>query len=195
METQAAFTAVIQQIDQANQQDPNTELHQGRDVPRELLYSQRMTARLATFAPEASDLVRIAVHAQHIQRWKIPRQDYPLGRAGYKRWRTDLARFHAATTGDIMAAAGYDTDAIEQVKTLLQKKQLKRNAQVQLLEDVVCLVFLEHYLADFAKKHSPEKLVDIIKKTWHKMSERGHQAALQLPLSAHLSALIDKALA
>ena len=189
------FAQVIEQIDLANRQDPNTDRDGDSVVPREYLYSQRMTARLEVFAPQASELLQIAVRAQHIQRWKIPRQDYPAGRAGYKRWRTDLAGFHATATADIMAAAGYPEEAIERVRSLLQKKQLKRDAEVQTLEDVVCLVFLEHYLADFANKHSEEKLIDIIKKTWKKMSERGHQAAGELPLATHLAALVGKALA
>lgn len=195
MNSDIRMAQVIEQIDAANRNDPNSVQHQGSAVPSEYLYSLRMTARLQAFEPQASALLQIAVRAQHIQRWKIPRRDYPEGRTGYKRWRSELAKFHADTTAAIMAAAGYDDGAIEIVKGLLQKKQLKRDPQVQTLEDVVCLVFIEHYLADFSGKHSEEKLLDIIAKTWHKMSARGHDAALQLPLADHLKTLIGKALA
>jgi hypothetical protein len=181
-------------IDEANQDDPNTIEIDGEAVARELLYGQRMSARLDAFAPNAPELVRVAVRAQHVCRWTIPRADYPDGRAGYKRWRSELARRHADIAGRIMASAGYGDDEIARVADLLQKKRLRHDAEVQLLEDVACLVFLEHYFDDFAAKHPRDKVIDIVQKTWRKMSEEGQAAALQLPLTDSALDLVKEAL-
>lgn len=189
------YAAAIAAIDAANQEDPNRELWEGEEHPKELLYSQRMSGWLERFAPDASEALRLAVRAQHIRRWTIPRSDYPEGRAGYKRWRSDLAGFHAATAGEILAEVGYDDATIRRVQGLIRKEQLKRDAEAQCLEDVVCLVFLENYFADFAQKHDEEKLIDILQKTWKKMSPDGHEAALGLALPAGAQEIVEKALA
>jgi len=181
-------------FDAANAQDPNTEIVDGKEAPKELIYSQRMTKQLHKFLPEASDTLQLATRSQHICRWKIPRSDYPMDRQGYKKWRLDLAIFHGETAGEIMAANGYDEEHIQRVKDLLLKRSLKRDEEVQALEDVVCLVFLEFYLDDFASKHDEAKLIDIIQKTWNKMSATGHAAALKLPLSNAMLSLVTKAL-
>ncbi len=182
-------------FDQANQQDPNLETVNGQPHPKEWLYGQRMSQCLQKFCPEASTALQLAARSQHIQRWKIARSDYPEGRQGYKKWRSDLARFHADTAATILSDLHFDNETITRVKDLLQKKQLKRDPEAQALEDVICLVFLEHYLADFATKHNEEKLLGIIQKTWKKMSAEGHQAALNLPLEPAMLALVQKALA
>ena len=189
------LTALLRAIDDINRTDPNQVEHQGQTIAKELLYSQRMTQHLQAFAPDASELLQIAAHAQHIKRWHLPRSDFPQNRSGYKSWRSELARFHAQLTAELMATAGYASEEQLRVGALLQKKQLKRDPEVQTLEDVICLVFIEHYLTDFAAKHSEEKLISIIQKTWTKMSEQGQQAALKLPLSDDLLNLIGKALA
>ena len=181
-------------FDEANQQDPNKELVNGQMVAKEWIYAQRMTARLHLFCDSPSETLQLATRAQHICRWMIPRSDYPMDRAGYKKWRTDLALYHGETAGKIMAEKGYDDEAIQRVKDLLLKRGLKRDDEVQALEDVICLVFLEFYLEDFAQKHDEDKLIDIIRKTWNKMSEAGHQAALKLPLSPDMLQLVTKAL-
>jgi hypothetical protein len=181
-------------FDTANCEDPNHELVDGQPQPKELLYAQRMTHQLNEFCAAASTVVQLAARAQHICRWKIPRADYPMDRAGYHRWRTDLGTFHAETAAAILTAQGIDAELIERVKLLLQKRKLKQDPEVQLLEDVICLVFIRYYLADFARKHDEEKLLDIIRKTWRKMSPKGQEAALALPLSADLNDLIIKAL-
>jgi len=163
------FDAAIAAFDAANAEDPN--LDEGQ--PKELLYARRMSAMLERFAPDAPEAVQLAVRAQHIQRWKTPRASYPADRQGYLQWRTGLYRFHAETAGRIMAEHGYDAEIIERVKAAVGKKGLKVNAETQLLEDVTDLVFLEHYLAGFAAQHpdySEEKWIDIIRKTWQKMS-------------------------
>jgi hypothetical protein len=181
-------------FDAANAQDPNIEIVNGQPIAKELIYSQRMTEHLHKFLPSASVELQLAVRSQHICRWKIPRSDYPMDRQGYKKWRLDLAVFHGDTAGEIMQANGYDEGAIQRVKDLLLKRSLKRDDEVQALEDVICLVFLEFHLEDFASKHDETKLIDIIQKTWNKMSDAGHTAALKLPLSNTMLALVTKAL-
>lgn len=192
---QARFDAAIARFDAVNAADPNRETVAGEAHPKELLYAQRMTTWLNKLAPDASEALRLAVRCQHIQRWAIARRDYPMDRRGYLRWRTTLAKFHASTAGDILQEVGYDADTISRVQTLLRKEGLKRDAEVQCLEDVACLVFLQSYFADFANQHEEAKVIDIIQKTWKKMSPRGHQLALTLALSSEASRLIDKALA
>ena len=184
------FTA----FDAVNAQDPNVELVDGIAIAKELIYGQRMSAKLHNFFPEASTALQLAARSQHICRWKIPRNDYPMDRQGYKRWRLDLAAFHGETAGEILTANGYSNDTIQRVKDLLLKRSLKRDEEVQTLEDVICLVFLEYYIEDFATKHDEAKLIDILQKTWNKMSSKGHEAALKLPLSESILALVGKAL-
>lgn len=187
---------VIGAIDSCNEKDPNLELDDdGNKLPKELLYSQRMSAVLEQYFPDASDHLRIAARAQHIERWTSKRTDYPEGRAGYKKWRAELGLFHASRTADCMKEVGYDDSEIDRVKYLVQKRGLKRDSETQALEDIICIVFLKHYLDDFAKKHNEEKLIDIIQKTWKKMSEYGHKIALELDYADEMLALIKKALA
>lgn len=189
------FAGLLESIDALNSQDPNqVDDGAGNTVAAELLYSHRMRNCLAQFQADANPLLQIAAYSQHIQRWAIPRSDYPMTKPGYKQWRTELGKFHADTTAQLMQTHGYEHDDIERVKYLLQKKGLKRDPDTQALEDVICLVFLEFYLEGFASKHNEEKLIGIIQKTWKKMSDKGHQAALTLPLADPLLVLIKKAL-
>lgn len=190
----ATLTEVFALIDAANAQDPNLTSVNGQPVANELLYGQRMSACLKQFAPDAPELLQIAVRAQHIQRWKIPRNTYPMDRAGYKKWRADLAVFHGEQTAAIMKACGYSAEDQARVKDILQKKRLKKDTDVQTLEDVACLVFVQFYLADFARKHDDDKLIDIIRKTWNKMSPAGQQAALNLDLPLPMLSLVQQAL-
>jgi hypothetical protein len=176
------FRAAIERFDAANAADPNREPDPaGVEQPRELLYARRMSEMLERFAPEASEAVRLAVRCQHIRRWEIPRDAYPRTPEGYKAWRTRLMDFHADTAAAILREAGYEEEPIARVRSLLRKERLKRDPETQLLEDVVALVFLEHYLAGFVAGH-PEydeaKFADILRKAWLKMSPRGREAAL-----------------
>ena len=184
----------FRQFDQANADDPNIETVDGTEHPKELLYAQRMTATLEEFAPEASDEVRLAVRCQHIRRWTIPRETYPEGREGYRRWRSDLARFHADTAASILGGIGYDQESIARVSLLLRKERLKSDPEVQLLEDVACLVFLTHYLSAFVEKHESTKVIDILRKTWRKMSDKGHTAARRLDWDVKTHPLVEAAL-
>ena len=188
------FDKAMAQIDEANREDQVMEEVNGQAYPKELIYGQRMTIWLQRMAPEASEVLKLAVRCQHIQRWKILRQDYPEGRTGYKRWRTDLAKFHAETAAAILYDVGYDDETIHQVQSLVRKEQFKVDPEAQTLEDVACLVFLDHYFAAFSKKNDEEKLVDIVRKTWKKMSDKGRTAALGIALPEGLKAVVGKAL-
>ena len=191
------FDDAIAGIDAANAADPNQESFAGQTWPKELLYGHRMTAWLDRLAPEASESLRLAARAQHIERWHIPRTNYEDGKKGYHLWRTTLYRYHAERAGEILVAVGYDSATIERVGALLQKKHLRSDIEAQTIEDAACLVFLENYFADFATKHDEAKIVDIVRKTWAKMSPNGHSAALglagQLPEKARR--LVEAALA
>ncbi len=189
------FRRAVERFDAANAEDPNRERVDGAGQPKELVYARRMTARLDRFRPDAPEAVRLAARCQHIRRWTIPRTDYPAGRGGYRRWRTDLARFHASTAAAILRDVGYGGHVVARVESLLRKERLKADPDVQLLEDVICLVFIEHYLAGFAAKHDEDTLAGVLRKTWRKMSEDGHRAALALALPADLRSLVERAVA
>ncbi|WP_372745128.1 DUF4202 domain-containing protein [Lutibacter sp.] len=188
------FNKAIKLFDEANSSDPNTENFEGKEFPKELLYAMRMTEQLNKFAPNSSEALQLTVRCQHICRWEIPRDSYEMNRVGYLKWRQDLKDFHAKKASEILKSVGYDAQTIADVEFLLLKKQLKKNADTQTLEDVVCLVFLEYYFLKFSEKYSEEKLIDIVQKTWKKMSEKGHKAALELKLTDTALALITKAL-
>ncbi len=179
-------------IDAENEADPNTEMYQDVTYPKELLYSDRMYERLMSFHDNPSEAVQIAAKAQHICRWKMPRESYSMDRIGYLKWREDLKKFHAQTTANILTKASYDKVFVERVSFLIEKKSLKKDEETQLLEDVICLVFLEFYLEPFAEKHDSEKLKYIILKTWNKMSDKGQQEALKINfIPANLQLLQD----
>lgn len=198
MSNQEQLEKAIALIDAANAEDPNQETAGDKTWPKELLYSHRMSEMLERYAPDAEDAMKLAVRAQHVQRWKSARSDFPEGRQGYLQWRTGLYKFHAETAGRLMAEAAYDQAAIERVKQAVGKRALKVNRDTQLLEDVTDLVFIEHYMLAFAEKH-PEydeaKWLDIVRKTWKKMSEQARQFALSgsIKLPEPLIPLIRKA--
>ena len=173
---QARFERAIALFDAANAEDPN----QDQGQPKELLYARRMTGMIVRYAPDASEVAQLAVRAQHIRRWTVPRSSYPMTREGYHAWRTGLYKFHAETAGELMRQAGYDDAMIDRVKAAVGKRGLKVNPDTQMMEDVTDLVFLEHYMLDFAGKHadySEEKWLEIVRKTWKKMSDRAHAFA------------------
>ena len=200
MSSQEMFDKAVELFDAANSEDPNRVEVDGKEWPKELLYSHRMAEMIDRFAPDASDITRLAVRAQHIQRWKSDRADYPMNRQGYLKWRTDLYKFHAETAGELLKQAGYDDAFIDEVKKAVGKRAIKVNPNTQLLEDVTDLVFIEHYMLEFASKHpeySEEKWIDIIQKTWKKMSDDAHAFALsgKIALPEPLIPLIQKAVA
>lgn len=177
------FAAAIAAFDAANAQDPYVEPEEGTVQPKELLYARRMSAMLDRFAPDASETVRLAVRCQHIRRWEIPRERFPRTPEGYQAWRRCLMDFHAKTAGLILHGAGYDKATVARVKSLLRKERLKLDPDSQLVEDVVGLVFLQHYLERFVADHrdfDQAKLAGILRKTWLKMSPRGREAVGKL---------------
>lgn len=181
-------------IDAANSEDPRVERFEGRDYPRELLYSMRMTKWLEALAPEASEALRLAARGQHLRRWEVPRSDYPPGRRGYHLWRTRLYAWHGDRAAEILKRAGYGEEATARVRALLKKQDLKTDPETRTLEDAACLVFLESYFWDFSRGREEEKIIDILRKTWRKMSPRGREAARKIPLGAGAEALLNKAL-
>jgi hypothetical protein len=183
------------QFDAYNATDPNQEEFEGKTYPKEVLYAERMTKKLNDYAPEAPEYMQLAVRCQHIGRWEIARNSYPMDRAGYLMWRSQLKLHHTKIAEPILKNCGYDSKTIEKVKALLLKKQLHQNPDTQLIEDVICLVFVEFYLNDFAKQHSEEKMIDILKKTLKKISPRGIEEALKINMTEHVKELILKAAA
>ena len=188
------FNKAIKLFNEANSLDPNKELYNEIEFPKELLYAVRMAKQLNNFAPNSSEALQLTVCCQHICRWEIPRDSYEMNKVGYLTWRKDLKDFHAKKASEILTSVGYEEALIAQVKFLLLKKELKKNADTQTLEDVICLVFLEFYFLKFSKKYSEEKMIDIVQKTWRKMSDKGHKAALELDLPKEALTLITKAL-
>lgn len=191
------FNAAIAAFDTANSADPNRERDRGAEHPKELLYARRMSMMLERFAPDAPEAVRLAVRCQHLRRWEVPRDSFPRTPEGYRAWRKRLMDFHAETAGRMLHEAGYGDETVAHVQALLRKERLKRDPDSQLVEDVVGLVFLEHYLECFVAEHSQydeAKLADILRKTWAKMSERGQQAALtRVKLPEALKAVVLRA--
>lgn len=194
MPTSNKLDEAFKKFDAANSKDPNTEEYKGKSYPKEVLYAMRMSDQLNKFAPKASEALRLTARCQHICRWEIPRESYEMNRVGYLKWRQELKKFHAETAASILEEVGYDQETIAKVSFLLEKKQLKKNEETQTLEDVICLVFLEHYFEPFSKEHPDDKLIDILQKTWRKMSEKGQEAALKLPLSENAVRLVTKAI-
>lgn len=197
---QTSLSCALNAIDQANLQDPNIEPVNGEPLPREYAYSLHMTRWLFQLDPEPSERMQIACRAQHIERWTRPRADYPEGRPGYYQWRQACGRFHGERAAGIMRECGYPATEAERVQTILTKRELRSDPETQLLEDVACLVFLERYFSDFfdqKAEYDRDKWLRIVRRTWGKMSARGHEAALKLAgeLPAHLQGLLQEALA
>jgi len=195
IENPERFDRALALFDAANAEDPN--LDEGQ--PKELLYGRRMSDMIGRFAPDASEAAQLAVRAQHIQRWKVPRSQYPMNKEGYHAWRTGLYTFHADTAGELMRQAGYDDAMIGRVKKAVGKRGIKSNPETQLLEDIADLVFIEHYMLAFAQSkpdYDEEKWLEIIRKTWKKMSKTAQAYALsgQIRLPEPLVPLITKAI-
>lgn len=184
----------LEAFDRANAADPHLELVDGQDVPKELIYGRRMSEWLERLYPGASEALRLAARCQHIERWVRPRETYSEGRVGYLTWRRDLKRYHADRAGEILSGLGYSDSVVARVQALVRKERLGQDEEAQILEDVVCVVFLAHYLADFAEKHRSDKVVEILRKTWAKMSPAGRDAARALPLAGEKKALLALAL-
>ncbi len=195
---QSSYETALALIDSANRADPNQVNADGKQWPKELLYSERMSDMLERFHSDSDEPMKLAIRAQHIERWKSPRNAYPMDRIGYLQWRKDLYKIQADTAAGLLHQAGFSDDAIERVRSAVAKKNIKGNPDTQLLEDVTDLCFLEHYIFDFVAKHpdySEEKWIEIIQKTWHKMSAEAQEFLLSgnVTLPQTLAPLILKA--
>ncbi|KAH6683912.1 hypothetical protein B0J14DRAFT_571680 [Halenospora varia] len=188
------YEAAISLIDEAHAQDPNITIVDGQDVPYELHYAQKMTHYLSLRAPDASPILKVAIRAQHFRRWEIPRSSYPMTKPGYLNWRTFLKKRQADLASAICLGCNFTTEEAEEVAKLIRKEDLKKNEETQILEDVACLVFLDDQFDEFEKHHDEEKIISILRKTWGKMSEKGHELALKIPMSETSQALVGKAL-
>ncbi|MCC6776525.1 MAG: DUF4202 domain-containing protein [Hyphomicrobiales bacterium] len=187
------YRATIADIDAANADDPRRIVIDGTMRPYEVVYSERMTERLSAMYSDASELLRIAARGQHVRRFDIPRTRFPNGREGYNEWRRSCREHHGKLLGEIMRRHGYDEGDIDHVVKLVKKEQLKKDKESQSLENVVDVIFLEHYFDEFRGKHphyDDAKIIDIIGKTLRKMSPKGHQAALALELPERTRKLI-----
>jgi hypothetical protein len=184
------FAAALRRFDEENSRDPNRENSQ----PRELLYAQRLTDWVLRLCPDASEELRLAARCQHICRWESPREDHPMTRAGYLKWRADLKKFHAEKSGAILREVGYDDETIRRVQDLNLKKNFPADAETRTLEDALCLVFLEFQLADLAAKTAEDKTINALQKSWGKMTEAARAEALKLNYAAREKDLLKRAL-
>ena len=190
----ARYQEAIRRFDAENSRDPNTELTDGIPLPRELLYARRLTDWVLRLNPEAPETLRLAARCQHLCRWEIPRSSYPMTRPGYLTWRANLKKFHAQKSGDILRACGYPEDLILQVQELNLKKNFPADPLCRVLEDALCLVFLEFQFAELAAKTDDAKTINALQKSWGKMTEAGRAAALKLTYAPREQALLAAAL-
>lgn len=180
-------------FDAMHQEDPTRSSFESNQILASLFYHQKLSQWIERLCPNASVPLRLAARSQHIRRWLIPRQTYPRNKQGYKNWRASLLQFHAETAATVLLKVGYDAQTVSRVQQLLRKERLRLDPEVQHLEDAACLVFLEIQLADFSKQHHEDKILDILRKTWRKMSPLGHHLALELNLPQSVNDLVHKA--
>jgi hypothetical protein len=191
----SSFERAASRFDSAHREDPEIAVWQGAKISRASLYHARLVHWVEHLDPDAADPLRLAARCQHLRRWAIPRADYPDGLVGYRNWRSALTDFHLQEASSILREVGYDDASIRRVQDFLAKKNLKRDADVQLFEDAICLVFFETELAELASKHDRDRLIRILRKVRMKMSQRGWEAAQPLvrQLSPELRDLVDQA--
>jgi hypothetical protein len=189
------FAAAIRRFDAANAADPNVEVVNGQSHPRELIYAQWLTDWVLKLAPNAGEALRLAARCQHICRWEIPRNSYPMDKPGYLKWRADLKKFHADKSSQILREVGYDEATVQRVQELNLKKNHPKDPEVCVLEDALCLVFLEWQFAPLAAKADDEKMINALQKSWKKMTPAAHAEALKLHYGEREKSLIARALA
>lgn len=195
MKTPNPYARATAEFDLMNAQDPNSINVNGKKVPFELFFAKKMSEWVFRLDPNASEALRLAARCQHLCRWEIPRSSYPEGRVGYLRWRKDLKTFHADKSAEVLRNMGYDQGIVDRVRSINLKKGLGKDFEIQVIEDALCLVFLEHQYDDLIAKTSEDKMIYILQKTWAKMSEKAHEFALELQYSEIGQRLIEKALA
>lgn len=193
-EDPARFGAALVRFDQENSHDPHIHAVGGRTSPRELVYAQWLSEWVLCLKPDASEPLRLAARSAHLCRWAIARDSFPMTRTGYLRWRQELKAFHAQKVGAILREVGYSTDIITRVQDLVSKKAFPQDPESRVLEDALCLVFLEHQFADLAAKSSDEKMINALQKTWRKMTHGAREIAKNLELASHERNLLERAL-
>lgn len=181
-------------LDAMHREDPSAGADGPKDILASLDYHRRVGRWVEQLAPGASAALRLAAHSQHVRRWAIPRDAYPMTRKGYRDWRDSLGRFHARTAAEVLVRVGYDSQTVARIEQLLRKQRLRTDPEAQALEDAACLVFLEVQLEDFSRRHSEEKLLHILRRTWKKMSPAARNLALQLKLPEAAAGLLRKAI-
>ena len=191
----ARFAEAIRRFDDKNSRDPNTETVNDKSHPRELIYAQWLTDWVLKLSPDASEQLRLAARCQHLCRWEIPRNTYPMDKPGYLRWRADLKKFHADKSGKILRDVGYDENVIQRVQELNLKKNFPNDPEVCVLEDALCLVFLERQLTPLAAKSDDDKMINALQKSWKKMTATARAEALKLDFAPREKSLIERALA
>ena len=191
---QGDYDKAVRLIDEAHAQDPKKIEVEGKEIPYELHYSQKMSSYLEKRAPNAPDNLRLAIRAQHLRRWEIPRDSYPMNKVGYHAWRTYLKKRQADIASQICLECGFPEGEANRVAALIRKEDLKKDEETQVLEDVACLVFLDDQFEEFEKQHDEDKIVRILQKTWGKMSDKGHELALEISMSDRARSLVEKAL-
>lgn len=195
MPDQTPFQRAIAELDALHAGDPRRVDVEGQSLPLELWHAGRMSAWLERVEEAPSELVQIAVRSQHLQRWEVPRSEYPEGRVGYLTWRRDQGKRAGEITARVMEAVGYSAQDAAEVSRMIRKQGLGRDPGTQAVEDCACLVFLENYFADFSKQVEHEHLVRIVQMTWKKMSPRARELALELPMSDEARTVVEEALA
>ncbi len=188
------FEAALRRFDGENARDPNMETTGGIKEPRELLYARRLSDWVLRLCPDASEALRLAGRCQHLCRWEIPRSSHPMTRAGYLQWRATLKRFHAQKTGDILRELGYPEAVIRRVQDLNLKKHFPDDPEVRVLEDALCLVFLQYQFADLAARTAEDKTINALQKSWQKMTPAARAEALKINYGDHERALLERAL-
>jgi len=188
------FENAIRRFDEENARDPNSQRSDGVDRPRELVYSQWLTDWVLKLCPEASEELRLAARCQHLCRWMVPRDSYPMTRAGYLQWREGLKKFHAQRAGEILGEVGYPTEVISRVQSLNLKKGFPHDPESRVLEDALCLVFLERQFDELASKTTDEKMINALQKAWKKMTPAAQKLAQELNYNPRETELLNKAL-
>lgn len=200
-ENDVSWAAAVAAFDRHHADDPRVVDRDGVATTWSRDYHARVLAWVDRLDPQAPLHVRLAAMCQHLRRWESPRDDYPAGVEGYKRWRAAAGLRQAELATRELAALGYDDETALRVKDVLLKKKLKSDPDAALLEDAVCLRFVEDELAEFARGRDHDALLAIVRKTWAKMSARGRAAALSLVsaspprLPSAIAALLAEAVA
>lgn len=180
----------------AHDGDPNKYTSpEGKEIPYETHYTNKMEKYLSQRSPDCSEVLALAVCGQHFRRWEVPRDSFPRTKVGYHSWRTHLKKRQGELVAEILANCGYVEEDQLRCRALIEKEGLKQGEdEVQVLEDVACLVFLDDQFDEFKEKHDEEKIVNILKKTWVKMSKEGQDMALEIPMTEECKALVGRAL-